>query len=608
MGTRSLPVLGLLLFAMGLALVPLRLSVAQTGAQPGAQQATATLDISVSSKSITLGETVQLLIVAEGDYDKVDVRLAKDWRIVSEGQSQQISMGTGRRRSVKHKYTRVLEPQRTGVLTISAGRLLKNGQVVSQTKPIQIQVRKPVPQKPTTAREASSLKSRSGEMAFIQPRLSSDRVYVGQPVVLEYDLWVKASVSFNVRGYQKEPKFEGFLTTNLLDSRSNVPRRRERLGRDLYNVHTVFRQIVVPLEAGPTTLDEMSLKLAVGQMFNTRNSVAKSRPFVLKVLALPEDGRPAGFRDGQIGQFELEAKAEPTQAGTNERILLTTTVQGKGNLRGVEPPVLPEIDGMSTELLPSGDQPGIVEDRTGVHGELNFTFILTFERPGEYDLADIALPHFDPKRGGFHVAKAKSVKLQIEGSATATASDGTGSSGGLRPLAGWIDTAQDRPPSAGGGPVFWVVLAIPALLFLGAETRYRTARHRDANAGYFRAKGAQSSAERALSASEGKLKSDSAVEFFDSVSRALIGYVDSRFGLTCAGMTRDELRRELARSGAATELVEAFVAELENCDFARFAPSAVRDEEMRQALDRARAVIASLERVAQSTEKGAKDA
>ena len=70
-------------------------------------------------------------------------------------------------------------------------------------------------------------------------------------------------------------------------------------------------------------------------------------------------------------------------------------------------------------------------------------------------------------------------------------------------------------------------------------------------------------------------------------------------------LTLGELREHLVKHGFDKETAEAVVKELENCDFARFAPSASGSGEMRAALRRVRALLSAIERVRPQAQKEA---
>jgi hypothetical protein len=92
------------------------------------------------------------------------------------------------------------------------------------------------------------------------------------------------------------------------------------------------------------------------------------------------------------------------------------------------------------------------------------------------------------------------------------------------------------------------------------------------------------------------LKSGLVKDFFAQVSRVLHGYLDERLNIAGAGMTHDGLRMAAIERGVAPELMEEIVAELENCDFARFAPSTTMTQQMDDTLSRLKILVGKLER------------
>jgi hypothetical protein len=72
--------------------------------------------------------------------------------------------------------------------------------------------------------------------------------------------------------------------------------------------------------------------------------------------------------------------------------------------------------------------------------------------------------------------------------------------------------------------------------------------------------------------------------------------LSGKLGLPVTGLSRDELRTQLVAAGVAADLAERTIAELEECDRARFAPGGVDREDMRAALERAGEIIVQIEK------------
>jgi hypothetical protein len=60
-------------------------------------------------------------------------------------------------------------------------------------------------------------------------------------------------------------------------------------------------------------------------------------------------------------------------------------------------------------------------------------------------------------------------------------------------------------------------------------------------------------------------------------------------------MVNEQMRGALIAVGYSPELVERLVVELENCDFARFAPGADADDKMTAALERSAVILNEME-------------
>ena len=74
------------------------------------------------------------------------------------------------------------------------------------------------------------------------------------------------------------------------------------------------------------------------------------------------------------------------------------------------------------------------------------------------------------------------------------------------------------------------------------------------------------------------------------------GFHSDMLGTKAEAYTLDQLRALLVERGFAKDTAEAIVKELENCDFARFAPSASGPGEMKAAARRVRTLLGFIER------------
>ena len=81
---------------------------------------------------------------------------------------------------------------------------------------------------------------------------------------------------------------------------------------------------------------------------------------------------------------------------------------------------------------------------------------------------------------------------------------------------------------------------------------------------------------------------------YGAVANALVAYLEARFQQAFKGLTHPQLAQALRERGVPDAAVGALVSELENCDFARFAPAAAGGS-VAEAAARAEAIVGQIE-------------
>ena len=146
------------------------------------------------------------------------------------------------------------------------------------------------------------------------------------------------------------------------------------------------------------------------------------------------------------------------------------------------------------------------------------------------------------------------------------------------------------------GRIAIVMMAVPPgawlLVLIGDALRRRLERE---TAGSKRRR-ARRGARRRLRVAEYHIKAQRPSAFFGECARVLYEHLEYRLGAKVEALTLGELREHLTARGFDRETVEGTVKELENCDFARFAPSASGPGEMRAAMRRVRTLLGLIEK------------
>ncbi|GMV41806.1 MAG: hypothetical protein AMXMBFR64_35220 [Myxococcales bacterium] len=558
----------------------------------------ASITLEPSARAITTDDELTLQLRLEGDFDSVQEPSLTDWNVTGTSQQRQIVLGATRTSQVIFTYT--LQPRRAGALTIGQARLLSGAQVVAQAGPITIQVAEPKPVDPQAPGQAADVSRHAGEPFFIVPVASEARVYEGQPFVLGFDLWVRTNVRAEARGMTQSPKLAGFATEDLLGGQN--PRSNRQIGRHTYVVVTLKRDVLVPLQAGKAIIDPMEMQLAAGDVFIQRTYTVRSEPVEMEVLPLPAEGRPPGFGAANVGQLSIAADLGGHAAGAvGERLVLTVTVEGSGNLAGVKPPTPPAVEGARVDLLPGADTAGIVRDATGIHGAVRFSYVVTPTRPGTLTLPPLTLHSFDPRAGRYVQSSTAPLTVEVA-RATVEAGASSQEASTLKPIVTGVSLANRAATNGRPSPLVWGLLAAALLGWAAVEARWQLQRRQASQAGALRTRRALTAARAQLRAAEAHMKQGNVREVFSATSAALLQFVEDRFGVAAQGLTHDALRIRLLEAGVPDALAAELVAELENCDFARFAPASTRGDEMRQALERAGRLLGDIDGAARGRE------
>lgn len=217
--------------------------------------------------------------------------------------------------------------------------------------------------------------------------------------------------------------------------------------------------------------------------------VTSAKPTTLKILALPEDGRPPGFA-GWVGNFQLRASASPTEVNVGDPITLSLSVTGSEYLDHVELPPLAKDTGLEESFkIPDDMAAGVV---TGTAKEFTQTI-----RPKSDDvkaIPSVKIPYFDPDTGRYAIAESNPIPLTVKATRILTAADVEGQSGEAAAkkseLENWaqgiahnyegpeiLDRQEYRISKIVGSPLWLAVTLVPFLAFV-ALLAYLTVRQK----------------------------------------------------------------------------------------------------------------------------------
>lgn len=266
-------------------------------------------------------------------------------------------------------------------------------------------------------------------------RLETDKTscYVGEPIIASYKLYTRLQSESNIT---KNPSFSGFSVIDLQQP-DNVTSRVEKLNGREYNVYTIRKVQLYPLQAGNLELESAEVENnvhfikaeymnrrqdAFGDMFpgfqnnnippegiEDHKLTLQSKPITILVKPLPA-GSPATFK-GAVGNFEINAAVAKNAFTTDDAGALTVTISGAGNLQMVTAPDISWPNGIEGFDAKTSDD--LYKTNVPVSGRKIMEYPFTVSTAGEYTIPPISYSFFDPKTATYKTVSTKPVKFTV---------------------------------------------------------------------------------------------------------------------------------------------------------------------------------------------------
>jgi len=436
------------------------------------------------------------------------------------------------------------------------------------------------------------LDSAPNELGFLRAVLDQPSAVLGEPIVLSIYAYGGRGAFREVS--PTEPALSSFLSYPSVETSHEQPFFRTEIGGREFLVVKLRELVLVPLRAGELEIGSMRAILR-GRGYPSQGSplgtAAVSPALRLLVRETPVAGRPAGYRPGDVGRFELSATVDPRTVDQNGFFSVKLELSGHGNLpASVDMPDVPGI--VWGDPTVRGEVS--VEDRE-LAGTRNLEFTARATTAGAVELGTVELPHFDPETERYRMAKA------ILGSITVNPTAATGPMNapnaapapradhslllGFAPRtakAPWRSTRRELPV---WGPavallsplVVWLLLLLPtvvARLLLKRSGRRSQKAHLDYAA--FRA--LEQAGDRPRVARE--------------IEQATYRLLEEKTGLRARAILKEHLAAHMEKAGLEQDLARELESLLKALDQARFHATEAEAtheslvEKARKALDR----------------------
>ena len=191
----------------------------------------------------------------------------------------------------------------------------------------------------------------------------------------------------------------------------------------------------------------------------------------------------------------------------------------------------------------------------------------------------IEYTYFDTEANTYKTVKTESFKLHVDKGSGMSQATYTGQEDvkQLNSDIHYIKTGDTRQRGVDefffGSTEYWVSLAVLLLGFISLFVIFRQRAIENADIVKQRAGKANKVATKRLKKAAKLMAGGKQNEFYDEVLRALWGYVGDKLNMPVEQLSRENISQQLESHNVSAETIQQFIGALDECEFARYAPT-----------------------------------
>jgi hypothetical protein len=513
-----------------------------------------------------------------------------------EGPTQTISHPIVNKRQTYNKtYTYILTPKSRGTFTIGQANIEINNKIY-KTIPFKITVTAA-----TGGSIASGQPTRIGDGIYIVAEISNRNPYLNEPVAVSYKIYVDEDASVSNYDQMDSPQYNGFWSRNI----PYAQKREDGMYKGKPHTFVTLEKVILyPQKIGQLEIEPVSVNVmvevptgrvdALGQdLMRIVPKVFSSEKITVNVKALPENGKPAGYK-GAVGDFTFKVTPSKTTASSGESLRLDVSVSGRGNfnLFDLPKPIVPA----ALEMYDPQRRESVSAGTSGLQGTVTQSYTLIPQYKGKFKIRPLAFSFFDPKLGIYRTITSPEIVIDVPTGPPATAeayADGTVTKKqDVKDKEGRAN-ASDESGGFFKSAIFYGLaglllgVGIVSLFFMikGKANKPKVVKEDKKKERHNLAK---------TYLAEAKTKLGDKEPFYVALEKALHNFLKAKLSIETSQMTKPNIRELLVTKGAERTTVEQYISVMDNCTFARYAPSS--PVEMQRDYDSAESVINSLEK------------
>lgn len=405
---------------------------------------------------------------------------------------------------------------------------------------------------------------------FLRVVTDKKTCFVGEPVTATFKLYSRLESKSDI---VKNPAFYGFTVQDMIGLNDKLV-ANETINGKIFDVHTVRKVQLYPLQAGTFFIDAMEVEnkvefsksivnkkteqeviegvLSDNEPFKesmnteTYENSMRTEPISITVKPVPQKNKPAGFA-GATGRFSISSIVNKNTIEKNEEGEFIVTISGKGNFTQLTAPAIqwPEgIEGFEPQIKDSLDN-----GFSPLRGSRAFYFHFVSAKAATYNLPAIDLSFFDPDSNSYKTVSTKIIQIAV--AETETKDEGK-------------STVKSDPATDNLSVIIWAGIITLVIVFGGWLIWIRK-RKQSANKFIPEKEDIPVSIKEILQLASESLSANDKT-FYNNLRQSIWNYFSLRLGLTGSKMNRNYLFALLEQKGINRNNQTALGEILEKCE------------------------------------------
>ncbi len=508
-------------------------------------------------------------------------------------------------------FTYIVQAIKEGTFTIPAAVINVNG-VDYQSNTLTISVVAGGGQKQQQQQQQQKTQQASSDNdIFIKAFVDKSNPIQGEQIIVTYKIYTSLPVSQYT--IDKLASFNGFWSEKLNNDKEKPKQTNEVINGVNYTVAEIYRVALFAQRSGALKLEPLGVKCIVQKrsqrqrqnifddffnpFFDNVQNVElnlKSNALTINVGSLPSQNRTSDF-NGIVGSFTLTSEIDQTKLKVNDAANLKIKISGKGNLKMIEEPKINFPPNLETYAPKVSDNISVTS--AGISGTRTFEYLIIPRSGGDFKINSVAFSFYNPVTKSYENLSTKEYILNVEkgdGHNTGTAvnvvsrEDVKYIGSDIRFINNNIFPLNAVDYCFYSSELFLILALLPLLLFILFIIIWRRQIKLNNNTALIKNRKANKIARNKLKIASKYMKDDKHELFYDEVSKAMWGYLNYKFNISFADLSKDTIMKTFINKNIPSELADLFINVLDECEFARFAPgdkTHTMDRIFKEALD-----------------------